>query len=107
MPQVRYSSIMRMVYSMPASLKEAFLAAMDSSDSFGAKGFGKIQFLEMISQSLRSITQPLRDRAMLMVAAASSTGMMPTSTGIQMPAPRILSIQRRKASMSQHSWVMM
>ena len=43
MPQTRYSSIRRMVYSRPASLNSAFFFAMDSSLSLGAKGFGKIQ----------------------------------------------------------------
>ena len=61
----------------------------------------------MISQSLRGMTQPLRLRAMLMVAAWSRMGMMPTSTGIQMPALRMASSQRLNWSMSQQSWVMM
>ena len=57
--------------------------------------------------SALGMTQPLRLSAMLMVAAASSTGMMPTSTGSQMPAARMASIHQRNWSMSQHSWVMM
>ena len=39
-----------------------------NSPSF-TKGLGKIQFLEMISHRARGMTQPLRARAMLMVAA--------------------------------------
>ncbi len=93
MPQARYSSIWLMVYSIPAFRKLSFLPATSASNGSLSKGFGKIQFLEMISQSLRSMTQPLRLRAMLMVAAWSRIGMMPTSTGSQMPALRMASSQ--------------
>ena len=93
MPQALYSSMRPMVYSMPASLKSAFFWAMDSSDSFGAKGFGKIQCLEMISASFLGMTQPLRLSAILIVAPISRSGMMPTSTGSQTPALRMASSQ--------------
>lgn len=45
-----------------------FYSAAASKGSF-SKGFGKIQYLEIISHSLRGITQALRDSAVLMVAA--------------------------------------
>ena len=93
MPQARYSSICLMVYSMPASLKSFFFCSAAASKGSLSKGLGKIQCLEMISQRARGMTQPLRLRAMLMVAAWSRMGMMPTSTGIQMPASRMASSQ--------------
>ena len=50
-------------------IASAFFPSTSASNGSCTNGFGKIQFLEMISQSSRGITHALRDRAILIVAA--------------------------------------
>ena len=71
------------------------------------KGSGKIQYLEISLANSRSITQPFLERATLMVAFISRTGMMPTLIGKVTPALRIISSHLLNCSISQQSCVMM
>ena len=92
-PQARYSSIWLMVYSIPAALKLAFLPATSASNGSLSNGFGKIQFLEMISQSLRRVAA-LTDAAH---ATAFNSGMAAISNTLMALAAQGKNIVDRKS----------